>query len=249
MGSAGEMATERHEDGFIPSIHNYCDRWCERCAFSSRCRAYAMEMTLAVDGFEGELAAAAADIESAPGEGGPGFDGVAEEVDAEVTEAEIERETLRRDAAWLVADAHPLMEMAKTLTKLAEPLIEGASGRAEGGGAEAEAFRDPFEVLCRYRYLVQVKVHRALLGREEDPILDESGQPFPSDADGSAKIAHITCGAARDAALRLGELDHALAPLAAAYMQAAERVLALIDQSFPGHHTFRRPGFDDIAGV
>ena len=28
---------------FISGIHNYCDRWCERCAFTSRCLLYATE--------------------------------------------------------------------------------------------------------------------------------------------------------------------------------------------------------------
>ena len=28
---------------FISGIHNYCDRWCERCQFTSRCAVYAME--------------------------------------------------------------------------------------------------------------------------------------------------------------------------------------------------------------
>jgi len=241
------MTEERHEHGFIPFIHNYCDRWCERCAFSSRCRAFAIQMAIAVEGFEGEPAGAAEDLESAPGEGGPGFDCVDEEAGEAVTEADIEREMLRHDAAWLVADAHPLMEMVKALTKLAEPLMEEAGRRAESGGTEAEPFREPLEVLGRYRYLVQAKIHRALLGREEDPDLDETGQPIPSDADGSAKIAHITCAAARDAALRLGALDPALAPLAAPYVQTADRVLGLIDQAFPAHRSFRRPGFDDIA--
>ena len=27
----------------ISGIHNYCDRWCERCPFTSRCAVYAME--------------------------------------------------------------------------------------------------------------------------------------------------------------------------------------------------------------
>src|SRR6185295_12735447 len=31
-----------HPD-FISGIYNYCDRWCERCAFSSRCFLYATE--------------------------------------------------------------------------------------------------------------------------------------------------------------------------------------------------------------
>src|SRR5881296_567309 len=27
----------------ISGIYNYCDRWCERCPFTSRCMLYAME--------------------------------------------------------------------------------------------------------------------------------------------------------------------------------------------------------------
>ena len=27
---------------FISGIYNYCDRWCERCAFTSRCMNFAM---------------------------------------------------------------------------------------------------------------------------------------------------------------------------------------------------------------
>ncbi len=26
------------EEKFISGIHNYCDRWCERCTFMARCR-------------------------------------------------------------------------------------------------------------------------------------------------------------------------------------------------------------------
>src|SRR5262252_2232540 len=28
---------------FISGIYNYCDRWCERCGFTSRCLLYATE--------------------------------------------------------------------------------------------------------------------------------------------------------------------------------------------------------------
>jgi hypothetical protein len=30
-------------DLFIDGIYNYCDRWCERCAFTARCRLFADE--------------------------------------------------------------------------------------------------------------------------------------------------------------------------------------------------------------
>ena len=31
------------EERFIPGIFNYCDRWCERCPQTARCRLFAMD--------------------------------------------------------------------------------------------------------------------------------------------------------------------------------------------------------------
>ncbi len=31
------------EEKYIPSIYNYCDRWCERCKYTERCYSYQME--------------------------------------------------------------------------------------------------------------------------------------------------------------------------------------------------------------
>ena len=36
----------KKDSRFIPGIFNYCDRWCERCAFTQRCRSFAMEAEL-----------------------------------------------------------------------------------------------------------------------------------------------------------------------------------------------------------
>ena len=30
------------EGDFIPGIYNYCDSWCERCLYTSRCMNFAM---------------------------------------------------------------------------------------------------------------------------------------------------------------------------------------------------------------
>lgn len=239
------MVPEPGPHGFISGIYNYCDRWCERCAFTSRCRVYAIEMTFAVDGTEGPLAAAAAELPEDPAEEGFGEEFLAEWEEDRATDEEVKQEMLARDAADLVVEVHPLTEAADALAKLAKPLIEAAEEHVSAGGPGAAPFQDPLEVLAHYQYFVAAKVRRALSGREGDPILDEEGEPFPSDADGSAKIAHIACAAAREAARRLGTLDPALAPQAAAFTQTADRVLQLIDEALPGHRAFRRPGFDD----
>ena len=31
------------EPDLIPGIYTYCDRWCERCAFTSRCLQFRLE--------------------------------------------------------------------------------------------------------------------------------------------------------------------------------------------------------------
>jgi hypothetical protein len=228
------MAMERDDQGFISGVHNYCDRWCERCPFTSRCRAYAMEMSIQIDGFDGELTQAAEGLPTDP----------AEEED-DLSDEEIGQELLARDVADALADVHPLAIGADRLAKLAGPLVVAANTRVTAGGPEAEAFRDPFDVLAHYQYFVAAKVRRALSGREHAPILDEDGRPFPSDADGSAKVAYLVCAAARDAARHLAVLDPMLAMLAAPFTGTADGILDLIDEAFPGHRAFRRPGFDD----
>ncbi|MCF8384065.1 MAG: hypothetical protein K9G39_10845 [Chlorobium sp.] len=40
---------------FIPGIDRYCDRWCDRCAFTSRCRHYHIEQHLSSKAAPGEL--------------------------------------------------------------------------------------------------------------------------------------------------------------------------------------------------
>ena len=46
--------SESSDKGFIPSIFNYCDRWCERCTYTTKCRTFAMETELSeiVDSIE-----------------------------------------------------------------------------------------------------------------------------------------------------------------------------------------------------
>ena len=240
----GRMAAESDAQGFILGVYNYCDRWCERCPFASRCRVYAMEMTIRIDGIDGELARAAERLPADSTEERAGDDFLAEAEDV-LSDEEFGEEMLARDVADALAEVHPLAVGADSLAKLAGPLIDAADARVTAGGHEALAFRDALEVLAHYRHFVAVKARRALSGREDPPLLDDDGRPFPSDADGSARIAYLTCAAARSAARRLATLDPEFASLVAPFTQTADRVLDLIDEAFPGHRSFCRPGFDD----
>ncbi|MDD2634256.1 MAG: hypothetical protein PHW82_02015 [Bacteroidales bacterium] len=35
---------DNHNDNIISGIHNYCDRWCERCRFIKQCRVGLAEL-------------------------------------------------------------------------------------------------------------------------------------------------------------------------------------------------------------
>jgi|JI7StandDraft_1071085.scaffolds.fasta_scaffold03288_7 hypothetical protein len=37
------------KEKYISGIYNYCDRWCEKCAFTARCRVYATEQSVQTD--------------------------------------------------------------------------------------------------------------------------------------------------------------------------------------------------------
>ena len=37
---------EMPDGDFIPGIYNYCNRWCERCIYTDKCRTFAMEIDL-----------------------------------------------------------------------------------------------------------------------------------------------------------------------------------------------------------
>lgn len=74
------------QDGFIVGIFNYCDRRCEACAFTSRCRLFAMMAK-----FEAQLdpgMRAVADSPSLSGDPGPGVTGAVGDMLDALDEAE-----------------------------------------------------------------------------------------------------------------------------------------------------------------
>src|SRR2546422_7878292 len=48
-----------NDDRYIDGIFNYCDRWCERCPMTSRCRLFATEQRSPLDAGARELTNAA----------------------------------------------------------------------------------------------------------------------------------------------------------------------------------------------
>ena len=248
---------------FIQSIYNYCDRWCERCPFTSRCLNFAMDsedfgnqeardinneafwqklsetfqMTL-------ELLHEAAEKE--------GID--LESIDAEEFE---EQERLNNE----LAKNHHCSRAAKLYSEMVddwfdsaqeifgheddEPDLEMPEDRRDTDPAEALSdFGEAVEVVRWYQHLIYVKLMRAIRGE-----LDERLEPpdeFPKDSDGSAKVALI--GLDRSIAA-WGEIrnlfphrDHDILDI----LVHLEQLRRNVEKAFPEARAFIRPGFDRI---
>src|SRR6266550_8662802 len=156
------MNTER-----IDFISSYCDRWCERCAFTNRCSTFAC--TIAV-GMCGDLAAGIelavgvphpppdAPRETISGEWLPEFPSVepsAEEMAEYRRDDEARRGRLDRAALNVMATAY----MQRSSAWL-EQHREGAAGSADPLVHEA------LDIVAWDTYFVGAKLHRALDGRD-----------------------------------------------------------------------------------
>ncbi len=230
---------------FIDFISAYCDRWCERCAFTSRCSSFAV--TSALPMCDGDVEAA---IELAVGQ--PQVPG------------KPAKTPLRERMAERLAGFHPtdeeLEDVGREMDERAHrvqrhPLAEGsldyavAAGRwltehDDCRGIADPALREAVEVASWDHHLIHVKIMRALDGRDEYP----RGSPFDksavqSDWNGSAKVALMSIERS-ERAWRLVARAIGDEP-AGVLADSLARLRGAMHAEFPRAMAFRRPGFDD----
>jgi len=235
------MSTDR-----IDFISAYCDRWCERCAFTDRCSAFACKIA---EGMCGDLADA---IELAVGaphpvEGTPretaGATLLAEFSDFEPSDqelAEFKREEKVRDARLDVA---PTTRMATTYMLGATAWLtqhhDGLVTRAD------PIVREAVEIVGWDAYLIGPKLHRALYGRDRSQNGDDGcdDHPVQTDWNGSAKVALISLERS-EAAWRV-IVEATGDRTASALADAAGNLRRIVLDEFPQAMSFIRPGFDE----
>lgn len=246
---------------FIPGIYNYCDRWCERCAFTFRCMNYALAQ-------EEE----SGDSPSRDSENKAFWDKLhdvfettrelveeeAEEMDFDLDEEELQESIRQEDEVHEAAQSQPYSRIAKKyidvvdqwfklnedlfgdkddeLQPLAQPDVPGGEPAAEAAG-----IRDCLEVIRWYQPQIWVKLCRAASGTIRAAL--EDLECIQEDADGSAKVAVIGIerSVAAWATLRRRFPDHEDAILA---MGTLKRLLRQVEAAFPNARAFLRPGFD-----
>src|SRR5437773_10442374 len=170
-----ELAGERD---FIPGIYNYCDRWCEKCPFTSRCRVYATEAADRElddpDVHDINNAKFWRKLESIFREAHEKIATWAEEAGVDLESSESQAAIAEHEQLELEADDHQLAELARqyamtvqewfaeefvTEQNVHDDLMVDADGAAEIDVAGAA------EVLRWYEFFVAAKVTRALMSR------------------------------------------------------------------------------------
>lgn len=237
-----------HEEfDIIPGIHNYCDRWCERCRFCTQCSVYLMEaeeerFRVENDLPESDFAESMSNIFQDTLE--MVMDMAAEngiDLDAEV---EMEEEFIPRRRPgkehylFRKADEHSkwLMQWFGKNNKIINATLEKLR---ESSKKDFLLFGNSIETLRWYMHFIAVKFARALMPPYNDT--PEAGY----DKNGSAKIAIIAIEntlKAMPAIMKYFPDDEDEFLTA---MVRLERLRKRALKEFPDAMSFKRPGFDD----
>jgi hypothetical protein len=249
------------DPNLISGIYNYCDRWCERCAFTQRCLSFQMDRATARrsdagasqqsfwDDIARSFALARRLVEREAQKQGIDLDSADALIEAEREERQRRRLAARAGNALHHA-ATAYWKTAKALLERMRPAFNAtaeelqAQARLGAGHPEERAadIRDALEVVEWYLFFIDVKLQRAVSSRVDHDREGDDG--FPSDADGSAKVALVAIDRSIGAWARLREHFAAEADPILDLLVQLERLRRAAERDFPAARTFRRPGLD-----
>lgn len=170
-----ESAEDRN---FISGIYNYCDRWCEKCPFTSRCRVYYTEVADR-DLDDPEVhdinnAKFWRKLESIFREAHETIAAWAEEAGVDLDSIESQAAIAEHEQQEKEADEHQLSHLARkyaaTVQEWFEEEFDGEQIVHDDTMADSDGSRDidvagAAEVLRWYQFFVAAKVIRALISR------------------------------------------------------------------------------------
>jgi len=230
---------------YIAGIYNYCDRWCEKCTFTSNCLLFTNESKIVAQEIlkPGE----SIDIEkifdmnfdneeNLPGE-------ISGEQDEEIKEDNTE---INKYPLSILADNFFSKSMA-IIKKMDERYnFFAQSGKKEPGSAFSRLFED-FEIFAWFNPLIVAKLKRAVSSKLEMQVDDDEDMLNirEYDMNGSAKISIIalekTVKALNKLFDRMPEFKNEITEL----LILSGELLNLTEEEFPGFNGFIRPGFDE----
>jgi hypothetical protein len=237
------------EEDFIPFIYNYCDRWCERCGFSERCRIFAEESEMTDEEKEIGNEAFVRNLTNILAQAAAMLADKAEEFGIEVDREDVDLASVKYEQKRGSVRVNELARLAEEYAWSSRPILESRNEWLIGSPVDEEVQSEVLKVLYWYQFFISAKIQRGLEG-----ILDEDGNEdhdeindLQSDANGSVKIAIIAIERSILAwtYLLAKENSEIVRPM----IRTLEKILRLAEQKFPNARDFVRPGFDEIETV
>lgn len=228
------------QDRFIAGIYNYCDSWCSACPLAARCRVKT-EMDAETPPETPEAFAAqlhgwfhkALDVAEAH----------ARELGIDVSQIQ-SLDPEAEDAPPLVSIDHArLISRAKAYGHAVFSWQRQRPPDPERRKELDPAF--PQDVIDHFAFMIGSKVQRAVSGlsfEKEDGNRDES---WPSDSDGSAKVAILAAERSRTAWSDLRDSGLVSNDAVQRFEESLTWLVEELDRLFPSARSFVRPGFDD----
>lgn len=245
---------------FIPGIYNYCDRWCERCSFCSRCR----NCTLVEEEF-GDLKESDSSNEAfwqklteilqntydilkeiADAEG-IDIDAIDDELGFEGRESDalehlithLSKIYLQTVDNWFTAHQDLFLDKEVELNQI------HVLDSQENPARDAFSINDAIEVIRWYQFQIHVKLERAI-----DSAADEKrygADEGLKDSDGSAKVALIGMDRSLSAwKILLSHFSHEKEGIVD-LISSLESLKNRTESQFPDARAFVRPGFDEAV--
>ncbi len=225
----------------IDGIYNYCDRWCERCSFTARCRTFAMEKKLRRRMRRREKGPAAASSWET-------YDAVAEKMQPWL-DAQRDEVVAKVESRQNRVENEPLARRGEDYARAAGEWIERHA--VPEGNAEAA---DAVHVIRWYQLFIVVKLMRALSADDEEDAEEQAGedavnpevreiidQAGRDDNNGSAKVALIAMDRSIAAWAVLGRAG---LPDTEDLIRRLDALRRVAEQVFPHARDFIRPGLD-----
>ncbi|MFK7906033.1 MAG: hypothetical protein AB8B69_12950 [Chitinophagales bacterium] len=251
------------KDNFIPLISNYCDRWCERCAFTTRCRVYASEakQTDAEKDMENQVfwsrigenfTKALEMLDEIRKELGldPNHPSLVEEREQGTDDRrrilKTEHQKLTHQGTVYGREAKKWFEGEELERHFKEKGVEFQQLHKMGVSSVKEEvleIQNALKVIQWYFFFISPKIQRALSGLEFTWGIEED--PIQNDANGSAKVALIAIQRSMGAWEILRTQFPDLADELIDFLVMLEKIKTQLTILFPSAAAFHRPGFDD----
>lgn len=242
------------DEGFIPGIHNYCDRWCERCDFTDKCRVFAMEkeMREMLERNKDERKKEHNEEDwTRQNEDIPDEEAGKPEIEMEFPE-DLDEELLEEHDDFFSAEQkagrHRMAELAydyamttlKWFHRRNQELNKNFTFQIAHGNTDE--VMNAGEVMQWYQMLIYTKLKRALTGYYEMEDFEDAG----FDMNGSAKVAIIGLDRSIEAATILSRHIKPEREQLKKFRDQLIKIRNMAEDTFPDARAFIRPGLDEF---